>query len=368
VAVTGGTAGHADEIFSRPRRKSIDRRIDLTVDWVSIRRAGSKLPRNSEISQVDVARHAQVSLGTVSRVMSGQATVDPQLRRRVLSAARNIGYVPKMQRLCLGVVTGRYSPGLPVGYVSVVSSLISQFAAAQGTMVELIDIDELDSVYERHVDAVIGVVFDDRLGALREVPKLPIITINQPMVSYGIDSIYTDHFGQGVAAAEHLIRHGHQRIGMLAIEPNVWGTDERVRGYRHALQRNGLTFEPEFVRYTKQEPVYDAIGRWRRRGVTGILNFSEDTALEVLHILSNVLGLTIGGEVSTVTLEDLPIYRYVTPPQTVIRQPLTAITEYAVDVALRKIQQTRQGEEENRVIDCCFEGELIERDSVADLS
>ena len=165
-----------------------------------------------DISQVDVAREAEVSLGTVSRVMSDNRTVDAALRRRVLLAARKLGYVPKMQRLSLGVVTGRYSPALPVGYVSVVSSLLSQFAAARGAMVELIDVDNLEMVYERHVDAVLGVVFDHRLAELRDVPNLPMLTINEPMVSYGIHSIYTDHFGQGYAATDHLLRRGHRRL------------------------------------------------------------------------------------------------------------------------------------------------------------
>ena len=353
----------------------------------------ARASQQSDVSLTKVAREAGVSLGTVSRVMSGHKSVNAELRRRVLMAGRRLGYVPKHRRLCLGVVTGRYSPALPVGYVSVMTALLSQMAAARGAMVELIDVEELEAVYERHVDAVIGVVFDERIARLREVPNLPIVTINQPMVEHRVHSIYTDHFGQGVAAAEHLVQYGHERIGLLSIERGVWGTDERVRGYQHVLERSGIAIDPTLVRYTSEQAVYDILRRWRRQGVTAILNFSEDTALEALHILTNVLQLRIGQDISTITLEDLPIYQYVTPPQTAIRQPLEAMAEYAVDRCVqltcgdprRMDEPAGDGSEKAaraggaavsdaaseaaapEVTDKCFHGELIERDSVADL-
>src|SRR5690242_12998533 len=116
-----------------------------------------------ETSITHVARRAKVSIGTVSRVINQHPSVDPQLRRRVLVASREVGFVPKLQHRCIALLTGRRSPAMPVGYVSVLVSLVSQYLAAKKYAVELIDIENIDLAYEAHIEGAIGVVFDERL-------------------------------------------------------------------------------------------------------------------------------------------------------------------------------------------------------------
>ena len=324
--------------------------------------------RSGETSITDVAQRARVSIGTVSRVINQHPTVAPEIRRRVWVASRELGFVPRLQHRCIAVITGRRSPALPVGYVSVLVSLISQYLAASRYAVELIDIENLDLAYEAHVQGAIGVVFDDRLATLRSIPNLPLITLNRPMVEQGIHSIRTDHYQQALLATRHLIERGHKRIGLLAIEPE-WGTQERLRGYRDALAQAGIAEDPSLVQFTIEQPVYDILNRFiGRSGVSAILNFSEDTSLEVLHFLSNILKLQIGQDISTISLEDLPIYRYLSPPQTTVHQPLAELARLAVQTMLDLCDNRGNGQQNGAVIDLCLPTELIERDSVADLN
>lgn len=231
-------------------------------------------------------------------------------------------------------------------------------------MIELIDVEDLARAYETHLDGIIGIVFDDRLHELRAIPNVPIYTINKPLAHEGIHSVYADHYQQGLLATEHLIEHGHRDIAFLAIEPNEWGSAERRRGYEAALRRHRIEIIPSRIQYTLDLPLYDTLARWSQREVTALLNFSEDASLEVLHILSNVLGLTIGRDISTITLEDLPIYQYLSPPQTVVKQPLEAMAQLVVkslvDNMTNPIDDTA-----NQVMDHCVTTELVERDSVA---
>jgi DNA-binding LacI/PurR family transcriptional regulator len=324
--------------------------------------------RAADISITDVAHRAGVSIGTVSRVFNQHPNVAADLRRRVLVASRALRFVPKVPHRCIGVVTGRMSPALPTGYVSVMTSLISRYLAARQYAVELIDVENLDLAYQAHVEGVIGVVFDQRILQLREIPNLPLMTVNNPMVADGVHSIRADHYQQAVLATEHFIRCGHRRIGLLQIEPDEWGSRERLRGYRDALAAAGIEEDPQWAQYTIQQPVYEVVSRWLRRGVTGILNFSEDTSLEVLHFLSNILKLRIGQDVSTISLEDLPIYQYFTPPQTTVRQPLEQLAQLAVDRMLALCEAARSRQEPGELVDACVTSELIERDSVACLA
>lgn len=331
--------------------------------------------RNNKLngrSIIDVAKAANVSLGTVSRVMNGAATVREDLRRKVLCAARAIGFVPRTLHRHLAVVAGRHNPNHPVGYTQIMGSLIEEFAGTHGVSTEFIELSNLEQTYDCRVGAVIGVVFDDRILQLKEVPNLPVVVINHPLADRGVHSIYTDHKEQGVLATNHLLERGHRKIAFLGNLPDEHGDMARLAGYREALGERGIQIDPNLIRFATASPVYDTLQRWVRAGVTAVLNFGEDAVAEALHVLSNVLGLQIGKDISTITLEDVPLYKYFTPPQTVIRQPLQDLARLAVENALRLIKEggkktgAKQGH--RNIVDICLHGELISRESVATIS
>lgn len=325
--------------------------------------------KSADISITDVAREADVSIGTVSRVLNHHPTVTVELRRRVFAASRALHFVPKVPHRCIGVVTGRHSPALPVGYVSVMTSLISRNLAARRYAIELIDVENIELAYEAHVEGVIGVIFDDRLLDLRGIPNLPLVTINHPMVEQGIHSIRADHYQQAVLATEHLIARGHRRIGLLQIQEDEWGSMERRRAYLDTLRAAGIEEDPSLIQFTLNQPLYDVVTRLVRRGVTALLNFSEDASLEVLHFLSNILKLRPGQDISTISLEDLPFYGYLNPPQTTVSQPLEELARIAVEKMLELCNAGERDPASKPVetLDICLPTTLIERDSVARL-
>lgn len=314
-----------------------------------------------------VARQAGVSLGTVSRVMNGAESVDGALRRRVMVAARELGFVQRSTRTNLALIVGRHSPTLPVGYTTIMTSLLERLAARQGFGIEVFEEERFEDVAQSHIAAAIGVVFTDRIVDLLEVPRLPVITINHPLVKQGVHSVYTDHFEQGFLATRHLLKNGHRAIAFLADLPDEWGARERLRGYRAAMKEAKVATLLEWVCFTGGEPPHDTVCRWVTKGVTALLNFSEDTAPQVLHVLQNILGLKIGRDISTVTLEDIPFYQYFSPPQTVIRQPLEELARAAVCLATELVIEFRAGKKSLPVVrDICLHGELVVRESVAE--
>jgi LacI family xylobiose transport system transcriptional regulator len=313
-----------------------------------------------------VAKAAGVSLGTVSRVMNGAESVNPELRMRVLRAAREIGFVPRTPTRRLGVVVGRRNPLLPVGYTHIMTALIDEFAYARGMAVEQFDVSNLERAWDCGVAAVIGVVFNDAMLELRGLPNLPVLSINHPMAEKGIHSIYTDHHEQGMLATQHLFDRGHSKIAFLGGLRGEWGVEQRLAGYRAAMAAYGVPCDPAWVRFSDEEPVYDIVQRWVKMGVTAILNFSEDVVAETLHVLGNILHKRIGVDISTITLEDVPLYQYFTPPQTVLRQPLRELARLAVEHALRLAEtgSTSKADGQPDIVDLCLHGELVERESV----
>ena len=312
-----------------------------------------------------VAETAAVSLGTVSRVMNGKQSVAPEIRRKVLTAARSIGFVPKTSTRRLGLLVDECDEiKVSAGYESVLTQLIEKCAHAKGLAVESFDIHHIERALDCSMMAVVAVIFNDALAQLKDVPQLPLITINHPMLKDGIHSIYSDHKEQGFMAARHLIECGHKRIAFLGKGPNEWGTIQRIDGFRSAMAAAGFASPPDLLKFSDAEPIYDIISRWQKNGVTAILNFSDIASAETLHILTNVLGAHGGRDISTITLEDVPLYQYFSPPQTVIRQPLLEMASTAVDLA---IDLSSGAVPPKKPANICFHGELIVRESVKNL-
>jgi DNA-binding LacI/PurR family transcriptional regulator len=184
------------------------------------------------------------------------------------------------------------------------------------------------------------------------------------MVQHGIHSVSTDHYRQGLLAAQHMLERGHRQIGLLAVYTSEWGVAERIRGFRDAFAAAGLQVDPSWIQQTMGRQVYDILSRWTGRGITGILNFSEDVSFEVMHVLSNILKLRIGTDISVISLEDIAIYKYLNPPQTTVYQPIADLARIAVATMLDLCSGKTPDSE---VLNVVLPTELIERDSVATL-
>jgi LacI family transcriptional regulator len=298
-------------------------------------------------------------------VINRHPEVDPALRRRVQIASRQIGFIPRLQHRHIALITSHRSPDLPlVNYAGVMTSLISQYLAASGYAVELIEVGNLDLLYEAQTRGAIGLVFDDSLVEALKIPNLPLLTINHPMTDRRVHSVRADHYRQGLLAAEHFLRRGHRKLGFLAGRLTEWGSSERLRGYKTAMAAAGIDVETAFVQSTQGRRVYNILSRWAGQGVTGILNFSDDVAFEVLHILSNILKLRIGSDISVISLEDMELYQFLTPPHTTVSQPLNELARIAVTTMLELCESPSA---DNDIVDICLPTHLIERDSVVTL-
>ncbi len=315
-------------------------------------------------SIVDVAKMADVSLGTVSRIMNGQKSVRPELRLKVFKVAHALGFVPRTQVRRVGVVVGRRNLSMPVGYTYSLTSLLSNQAYLHHLPIDIIDENNLEQALDCRISAVIGVVFNDSFLELNHVPHLPIVSLNHPLVDKGVHSIYTNHFEQGVMATRHLLDYGHRKIAFFGGMQGEWGGRQRFLGYEKAMKDAGITIKPEWVCHADSCSVFDALRSWLSNGITGLLNFNEDGVAETLHILTNVLCRRIGEDISVISIEDVPLYQYFTPPQTVIVQPLEEMARLAFDFVDKQIRRKIREPKSSEVLDTCLAAKLVIRRSV----
>ena len=155
------------------------------------------------------------------------------------------------------------------------------------------------------------------------IPLVVVDPVNLPDPE--LPSVGATNWAGGLAATDHLITLGHQRIATIAGPPDYLCSRARLDGYRTALDRAELPVRDEYVRYGD---FHHEGGFQRGRELLGlpepptaIFAGNDQQALGVFEA-ARQRGLRIPQDLSVVGFDDLPVARWVSPPLTTVRQPL----------------------------------------------
>lgn len=202
----------------------------------------------------DVARAAGVSSATVSRVLNGAATVDPQLAERVRAAAAESGYVPNPNGRALrrqrtdvwaAIVSDLQNPF----FTSLVAA-VERVAVQSGFSVMLCNTDEQmerergylsTAIAQRMAGVVVSVTSEQTsdLSALLNA-GVPTVVVDRRVHDFTGDTILLDNVRAGRMAVQHLLELGHRDIVCLAGPSGVSTTEDRLRGALDALDQAGI--------------------------------------------------------------------------------------------------------------------------------
>jgi LacI family transcriptional regulator len=158
-----------------------------------------------------------------------------------------------------------------------------------------------------------------------------------------------DNVGGARTMTQHLIRLGHRGIALLGgLECSVH-IQERVRGYRRAMEEAGL--EPHvyycpYERGTARSCIKELLER--RPPITALFVTAGDYTTDALGVLQE-MGVRIPCDVALVAFDDHPHFQYFAPPLTVMKQPVRALGEAAVEM-LFDLMEGREPEERFRVL------------------
>lgn len=207
------------------------------------------------VTQRDIARLADVSQATVSRVLAGDARVEEVIRSRVMRVMREQNYKPDVRARALrskragliGLVINRPEGGIGDDpfFAHLIGSILDKLSGtpyhlcidhvAEGTSHKAI-YDEM--LRTRRVDGLILVeseARDERIVKLQE-DNFPFVLIGNPGDFSGILSVDNDNVFAAELATRHLIEQGYRRIAMLAGPRGVTVSEDRICGYVAAAQ------------------------------------------------------------------------------------------------------------------------------------
>jgi DNA-binding LacI/PurR family transcriptional regulator len=303
----------------------------------------------------DVARHAGVSVATVSRVLNDVPVVRAEMRDRVRAAIGELGYRPSStaRSLSLG---GAPTIGVVAPFFtspSVVERLrgVVERVGERGYDLMLYDIEtpaqRVDAFREfaRHarVDGLLVLSLPlraDEVAALRG-ENLPVVLVDAE--HHGVAHVATDDIRGGELAAEHLVARGHRRIGFVGdVAANPFGftsSERRRRGLRVALERAGIVPDTAFERFGRHHRAdARALAMDLLRGAdrpTAVFAASDTQAIGVLEAARG-LGLRVPEDVAVIGFDDIEAASLL--ELTTVRQPLRQSGARGADLLLAAIE------------------------------
>jgi LacI family transcriptional regulator len=211
----------------------------------------------------DVARKARVSVFTVSAVINKSKQVSSALRRRVEEAIRQLNYRPnllarslaKQRTHTIGIVV----PDIANPFFPLVVRGVEDIAQKAGYSTLLCNSDNqrakeeqyLELLLSKRVDGILLTMAPGRLTPwlrrmLAEV-RVPIVLVMRTSKDLKGDVVLTDDHKGAFDAVAHLARIGHRRIALVSGPLEVSNGTARWKGYREALEANGLSFDPDLI-------------------------------------------------------------------------------------------------------------------------
>jgi LacI family transcriptional regulator, galactose operon repressor len=292
-----------------------------------------------ETTIVDVARHAGVSITTVSHALSGNRRVADETRARIELSIRELGYRPNvfarglrtershMVSLIIPDITNPYYPTLARGM---------QDALHEGGYQTLVcntdgrrDQEQtfLDDALHRRVDGIAFAAFATTARAMAPVIRtgMPIVSIGTKIRHARVDCVRTDDAAGSRDATTYLIERGYAPIGMIGGPPGLSPSDHRLEGHRLALHEVGIRFDARLM----------AIGDFTRAGGASAMRelLARSSALPRAIFCANDLmaigamdvarevGLRVPGDLAVMGYDDIEAAALVTPELTTVVNP-----------------------------------------------
>jgi LacI family transcriptional regulator len=301
--------------------------------------------RNRPPTIADVARYAEVSIATVSRVLNGTTPVQAAKANRVRLAVDELQFVPRHAArvlaskrtntigLVLSEISGGFFPpmlkGIEAGAHTAGYDLLIHSTHKEGPSPRPLG--------EHNTDGLL--IFTDSLDH-RELHRLymlnfPMVLLHQtPPDSLSIPVIAIENKDGAIMLVNHLIeRHGRRRIvflrGTEGHEDSTW----RERGYCDALGAHKISVDQKLIGLGgfDEDQAFATIQQMLSDGIVfdAIFAGDDDSATGAMRALK-VAGRVVPADVAVVGFDDVPFARYLSPALTTVRAPIEEIGREAV--------------------------------------
>ncbi|MDI5965355.1 LacI family DNA-binding transcriptional regulator [Streptomyces sp. SL13] len=298
----------------------------------------------------DVAARAGVGLKTVSRVVNGEPGVTAETESRVRSAIDALGFrrndsariLRKGRTASIGLVL----EDLADPFYSPLSRAVEDRARANASLLftgSSAEVPEREqelvlALCARRVDGLVIIPAGDDHRYLE--PELAagvaVVFVDRPAGHIDADTVLTDNAGGSRDAVAHLIAHGHRRIGFIGDQVGIHTADERVRGYRQAMEAAGLPIAAGWVSMGPTTPERVRVEMARMLGgsepVTAFFMGNNRVTVTAVRVLADC-----PRPAALIGFDDFELADLLRPGVTVVAQDPIRLGRTAADLLFRRL-------------------------------
>ncbi len=301
----------------------------------------------------DVARLAGVSRSTVSFVLNNTPgiKISEETRRRVLEAVKALDYKPnaiarslakqKTEAIAFFVldIANPVFPNMARGIEDVARQNGYTLFLCNTDGKTLREVRYMNIMLERRVDGIIaGALSNEEVSKIAQKKNIPLVILEHPRLSEH-DVVYADNVKGSYEAVMHLVELGHKRIAHITINPESIIVQERIEGYKKALEDAGITFDDNLLKI-----FYDKVDEEKAINElfslpdppTAIFTFSDFMAIQVMKILIR-RGYRIPEDVSVVGFDDT-LANLTIPALTTVSQPFYEMGAKAAEILIERLK------------------------------
>lgn len=303
----------------------------------------------------DVAARAGVSLGTVSRVLSGHPSTSAEARARVTEAAAAIGYRPNAQARSLRL-TRTLTIGLlvsdvrnpffaDVAHAAEQAALDADYVTFLGNANESVEQQDryLEAFQTQRVDGVVLTPQGRGAGTLDALiaSGMPVVFADRTVDGIEVPSVTTDSRSGLDQAIAHLASAGHSRIAFIGGPQSISTGRDRHTAFIDALPRHGLAIHPDLIAFGDFREASGSEATERLLAATerptAIIAADNLMAAGALNAIRRHQS-SFGADVELVAFDDIEWFAHINPPLSAIAHDPGAIGSAAVELLLQVIK------------------------------
>lgn len=321
----------------------------------------------------DVAKKANVSTATVSRIVNNQPGYSEETKKKVLAVIEELNYQPNA--LARGLINKR-THTIGVLMPSFINTFgmellygVEETAHEEGLSIIVCHTDSfgaktmnyLKVLNEKRVDGLVFISSSLEAEYVSYMKKMgiPVVLLGTETANVPFPAVQVDHRAVAYSAVTYLIGHGHQNIGMIAYEEEE---NLRVEGYETALRDHGLSVDSAHVVYTNGFSFEDGVHFFRKLllqspSLSAVYIMSDEIAVGAIAAAKE-LNLRVPEDVSIISHDNLRMAEMSIPKLTSASLPLRQMGQKAAELIFDMIQSGTTPPS------ITMPHEIIERDSV----
>jgi len=299
-----------------------------------------KKSRRHQTTIIDIAKSLGVSNSTVSRALHDHADISPETKQAVLDMAVSLDYQPnllaynlvKSKTNTIGMIVPEFHnpffPNVIIGAHEVLTAAGYNLTIMQSNESYQVEISNTRAMLANRIDGLLISLTQETNNfdhlAVFEKKGIPLIMFNRVCDSVDAAKVVVNDFEASFRAVEHLILNGYERIAHLGGPLTLLVSQERLRGYKAAMEKYGKRIEENMIiqgMLTQQKTrIYGKYLLELENRPDAIFAVNDSSAIEIM-LMAMERGIRIPEELGVVGFSDNPESAYIGPGLTTVRQP-----------------------------------------------